>query len=158
MSVNKFKPYVYILPEDEANRQLANGFDQCLNTRQLQVLTEARGWIDACEIFKSDYIDKMRENDYGFIILLIDFDNKPDRPKQVQSYIPIDLADRVFVLGVKTEPEALKKACLASYETIGEMMADDCRNGTQNIWGHELLSHNEEELRRLRQTVYDILF
>ena len=40
MSVNKERPHVYVLPEDDANRQLAKGFqlqvDQ--NERQMQVL------------------------------------------------------------------------------------------------------------------------
>lgn len=38
MSVNKYKPHVLVLPEDDANRQLANGFllglEQPVPTRQ----------------------------------------------------------------------------------------------------------------------------
>jgi hypothetical protein len=52
MSVDKYSPHVLVLPEDDANRQLANGFH--LNTdwnrsRQMQVLAAAGGrtkvWI-----------------------------------------------------------------------------------------------------------------
>ena len=36
----------------------------------------------------------------------------------------------------------------SSYETIGRAMAQDCRNNTSNIWGHELLRHNSSEIAR----------
>lgn len=46
MSVNNYKPHLLVLPEDEANRQLANGFlqDFSLNLRCIQVLPIAGGW------------------------------------------------------------------------------------------------------------------
>jgi hypothetical protein len=42
MSVNKYQPHILVLPEDDANRQLANGFvlDQSVATRNIQVLEE----------------------------------------------------------------------------------------------------------------------
>jgi hypothetical protein len=66
------------------------------------------------------------------------------------------LKDRVFVLGVWSEPEALK-ANLGSYETIGMAMAEDCREETDTIWGHDLLRHNASELDRLREHVPDFV-
>ena len=55
MSVNKYQPHVLVLPEDDANRQLANGFllDQYLSTRKIQVLEEVGGWIQVLERFLS---------------------------------------------------------------------------------------------------------
>lgn len=40
MSVNKHLPHVFVLPEDDANRQLANGFylAESLDVRRMQVL------------------------------------------------------------------------------------------------------------------------
>ena len=40
MSVNKYLPHVLVLPEDDANRQLANGFllDPNLLDRRIQLL------------------------------------------------------------------------------------------------------------------------
>lgn len=93
-----------------------------------------------------------------FIVLLIDFDGDVNRLQEVQQRIPAPLADRVFVLGVQTEPEKLKQAVPGSYEDIGGRMAEDCRNETQTIWDHELLRHNEGELNRLRKAVCAILF
>jgi hypothetical protein len=37
-------------------------------------------------------------------------------------------------------------------------MARDCREETEETWGHELLRHNAGELARLREQVRPILF
>ena len=92
------------------------------------------------------------------MVLLVDFNDDPERLSRVQAEIPEDLRPRAFILGARPEPEALKQAALGSYEAIGNGMADDCRNGTQRIWGHDLLSHNEGELSRLRDAICNVLF
>ena len=45
MSVNVYKPHLLVLPEDGANRQMANGFlfDDRVIPRNIQVLQEAGG-------------------------------------------------------------------------------------------------------------------
>jgi hypothetical protein len=121
-------------------------------------LPPARGWSHVCESFVSDLAPTMTKFQDRFIVLLIDFDGANNRLQKVQKQIPAHLADRVFVLGAQTEPEALKQAGLGSYEAIGRTMAEDCQNGTQTIWDHELLKHNEGELKRLREAVCANLF
>ena len=77
----------------------------------------------------------------------------------MRSVIPDNLVGRVFVLGSKTNPEALKRAFQASsLEDIGSGMAKDCRDGTDVVWSHDLLIHNKDELERLRQRVGSWLF
>lgn len=46
MSINKYKAHLLVLPEDDANRQMANGFilDPNLNERVIQVLPPVGGW------------------------------------------------------------------------------------------------------------------
>ena len=89
----------------------------------------------------------------------MDFDDHvDDRLQKVKEAIPNDLTDRVFVLGARTEPEALKRDTSRTYEGIGLAMADDCRSGAHAIWGHDLLSHNEDELSRLGVAVCAWLF
>lgn len=100
----------------------------------------------------------MGVNQNRFMVLLIDLDKQHDRLDVVKAEIPTGLADRVFVLGARPEPEDLKKAKLGSYEAIGLAMAKDCREETDTIWGHPLLQHNASELARLRQHVRPILF
>ncbi len=47
MSANKYQPHLLILPEDDANRELANGFilNQAINPRVVQIMPPAR-WLD----------------------------------------------------------------------------------------------------------------
>ncbi len=161
MSANKYWPHVLVLPEDDANRQLANGFlleIDSLLTRYIQVIEEAGGWTKVLKRFESDHVIEMDRCLTRFMVLLIDFDGKEDRLKKARAAIPGRLTERVFILGALTEPEALRKANLGSYETIGRAMARDCREETDTTWGHELLRHNASELDRLREHVRPILF
>lgn len=159
MSVNRDLPHVFVLPEDDANRQLANGFHLELDlTRQMQVLLPAGGWNQVLKRFLSDHVVGMERNLKRFMVLLIDFDGRKERLTQAKTEIPEHLTNRVFIPGALSEPEDLKRANLGSYETIGLAMAKDCRDETERIWGHDLLQHNASELCRLREHVRPILF
>lgn len=159
MSVNKYLKHVLVLPEDDANRQLANGFqsDLVLDTRKLQILEEAGGWLKLVDCFKKDHVHDMSSNPNQFMVLLIDFDGQKDRLNKVRSAIPDHLKERAFVLGAWREPEDLRQD-LGSYETIGLALAKDCREDTDVTWAHALLGHNAEELARLRKHVRPFLF
>jgi hypothetical protein len=159
MSVNRFQPHVFVLPEDDANSQVAIGFSLELPlNRQIQVLPAAGGWSQVVERFRSRHVGRLDRDSLASIILLVDLDGHVARLNRVQAEIPERLAERVFVLGALTTPEALKQAGLGSYERIGRAMAKDCREGTDTIWGHDLLKHNAPELERLLQHVRPILF
>lgn len=160
MSVNRFLPHVFVLPEDDVNSQVATGFtvSPLLLNRQIQVLPAAGGWSQVVERFKSQYVGKMDRNFLMSMILLIDLDGHEERLNHVKTEIPGHLAERAFILGTLTRPEALRQAGLGSYEEIGLTMAKDCRDGTDIIWGHDLLRHNAAELERLLQHVRPILF
>ncbi len=160
MGVNKDLPHVMVLPEDDADRQLANGFWQEVDWnrhRQMQVLAEAGGWNEVLNLFEAEHVMEMDRCPTRFMVLLIDFDNKEGRLGRAKAVVPERLADRVFVLGAWSKPEALK-ADLGTYEKIGSDIAKDCRDGTETTWGHRLLRHNAGELDRLRQHVGPILF
>jgi hypothetical protein len=137
---------------------LANGFllHPSLST-QIQVLEEVGGWSKVLDCFEKDHVKKMDALPDRFMVLLIDFDGQQDRLHRANAVIPDNLKDRVFVLGVWTEPEALR-AILGSYEKIGRAIAEDCREDTSTTWGHELLKHNTSEIERMRQQVRPILF
>ena len=159
MSANKHQPHIWVLPEDDANRQLANGFllDQSLATRRIDVLEEAGGWMQVVECFLSDQIAGMISYPHRFMVLLIDFDGQENRLEEVRARIPGDLRERVFVLGCLTTPEALR-AKLGSYETIGLALARDCHEGANRTWNDDLLRHNTGELQRLDARVRPFLF
>ena len=161
MSVNKALPHVYVLPEDDSNRQLANGFPLGIDPprqRRMQVLPVAGGWNKVLVRFNENEVSKMRNCTDRFMVLLIDFDGMEQRLQDAKAKVPLDLTERVFILGTLNEPEALRRAGLGSYETIGKAMAQDCREETTTTWGHPLLLHNSSELDRLRKHVRPILF
>ena len=160
MSVNRHRPHVFVLPEDDANRQLANGFvlDPSLRfPRQVFVLQAAGGWTQVLERFLSDELSDMRNSPDRYMVLLLDFDNNDERLDIARQRIPADVSERVFIVGVLSEPEALR-AALGPYEEIGSALARDCRDGSDETWGHQLLQHNSTELARLRRHVRPILF
>lgn len=116
MSVNKYLPHVFVLPEDDANRQLANGFlrDQSLLIRRIQVLPEVGGWTQVLGRFQSDHSVGMDRYPNRFMVLLLDFDGKQERWTQAKAIIPWHLTERVFILGAFSKPEALRQANLGS--------------------------------------------
>lgn len=160
MRINKYQPHLLVLPEDDANRQIANGFllDPKLNSSAIQVLPEARGWKNVVETFTNSYSSTMRQYSHTMIVLLIDFDQNEDRLAYVKQHIPNDLEDRVFVLGVLSEPERLRSDIRKNFEKIGETLANDCPDDTNELWGHELLKHNKTELARMVPSVKSFLF
>jgi hypothetical protein len=160
MSVNRERPHVFVLPEDEANLQLATEFLAQVDAnrqRQMYVLDVANGWNRVLTLFESVHVTEMDRCPRRFMILLIDFDGRRERLNVAKARIPNHLSDRVFVLGALTNPEALRKM-LGSYEKIGSDLATDCRDATDTTWGCDLLQHNEDELDRLREHVRPILF
>ena len=154
MGVNRYQPHIHVLPEDDRDRQLANGFLLRLLTRQVQVLDVAGGWRRVLEVFESEHVSELRRNPQRNMILLIDFDGKDDRLAQCKEKIPKELENRVFVLGPWTTPEDLRRGGRGStYEEIGKAMAEDCLSGINGLWASELLQHNIGELTRLRGSV-----
>jgi mitochondrial fission protein ELM1 len=168
MSVNRHQKHLLVLPEDKANRQIANGFllELSINSRAVQVLQFAGGWGNVIQEFLHDYVPTMRKYPQTMIALLIDFDDhKPnfssyeDRLNYIKSQIPDDLEEKVFILGSRTSPEKLKTAMNnKSFEAIGESLAKDCAENTNETWGHDYLKHNEKELKRMILSVKPFLF
>jgi hypothetical protein len=161
--MNQYKPHIVILPEDDANRQIANGFLNNLNVnfRSIKILHSAGGCRKVPDTFAKDIISKMRKYSEMLVILLIDFDAKENPINNftyAKSKVPEDLKDRVFVLGVFSEPEKLRKE-IGSYEKIGEKLAEDCYDDTNTLWQHDLLNHNQDELQRIYSSpVKQIIF
>ena len=53
MRVNRYKPHIFVLPEDRANEEIANGFIQAenVNFRAIQIERIANGWNKVVEKF-----------------------------------------------------------------------------------------------------------
>jgi hypothetical protein len=158
MSVNKYKPHLLVLPEDDANRQIANGFllHPRLKSRAVQVLGPADGWGKAVSCIPHQELEKYTERR---VVLLIDFDGKyPQRIDDVVKDILPQTADRVFVLGSLIEPERLRSALNKTFEEIGRALAQDCVDDERSLWGHAHLAHNARELDRMIADVKPFLF
>ena len=153
MSVNRERPHFLILPEDNANERIANGFflvDKFAKSN-CQVLPAQKGWPSIRDGFLSNYNSKLKMHPMAIMILLVDFDDlsEEDRIAQVKQFVDAAVADRVFVLGAKSEPEELKRT-LGSYEKIGKALAKDCLEGTVHTWNHKQLAHNQPEIARMQ--------
>lgn len=148
MSINKYRPHVHVLLEDDANRQIVNGFllNPHLNARAIQVLPPAGGWSEVVKLFREVHVPEMRRYPERRFVLIIDFDNQIQRLASIKTEIPPDLSGRVFVLGVLSCPEALKADMRKTFEDIGRDLAQDCVDDARRAWGHDLLRHNETEL------------
>lgn len=158
---NSYRPHLLILPEDDMNRQLANGFllEPSVQQRAVQVLPFAGGWPKVKKSFLETHISMLRQYPDRHLILLIDFDNKlEERRQKFKGIIPDDVADRVYILGTLTEPEDLPKECNGlSPEKIGEALAISCYGNEIGLWGNRLLQHNQEEIDRLSKSVKPFL-
>lgn len=161
MSVNVYRPHVLVLAEDDANRQIANGFllDPNIKTRNIQVLPSVGGWGKVLESFVSDHVDKLRQYSSRHLVLLIDFDGRiDDRKRLFFDGFPEDVRDRVFLLGTSSEPEPLRADCGKSLEEIGKSLAEECFHKNSTLWLHPLLVHNSSERQRMTDNVSEIIF
>jgi hypothetical protein len=160
MRANKYRPHVLLIPEDDANRQFANGFllHDAVDENRVDIRSPAGGWTKVLEIFESEYLHLLRGSPYAHVIMLIDFDEVEDRILQFEHRIPQDVSSRVFVIGAKDEPETLKGQLKMGLEKIGFALAQDCFKGEFEVWNHSHLIHNRAELLRLVDVVKPILF
>jgi hypothetical protein len=159
--MNKYGNHVYVIPEDEADRQLADGFvlHHQVKATRIQVMPPAGGWPKVIETFKDEYIPWLRNHHQARVVMLIDFDgNVEQRRIKFEQAIPPEFKDRVFVVGTRDNPEMLKNALNISFEEIGQSLADDCAADITNHWDHEQLQHNDAERQRMDRTVKTFLF
>lgn len=152
--MNRDKPHVLIFPEDNANCQLANGFLEHLDVdnNAIKILSPAVGWKNVGDKFPTHIAPHMEQHPLAIAILLVDGDNKEGEVTNfsyVKQQVPKKLQNRVFIIGVFSEPEELKKKLKLSFEKIGEQLAEDCHKTSETLWQHKLLAHNQAELQRM---------
>jgi hypothetical protein len=159
--MNRQRQHVYVIPEDDADRQIANGFvnHHRVDGRRIQVMPAAGGWSPVLDTFKKEYISLLQGSAFAHVVLLIDFDGKFDtRFPQFSDAIPVDIRDRVFVVGASRRPEDLRISLGISFEKIGETLADECGSGTLEFWNDPQLAHNDVERNRMDGKLRSFLF
>lgn len=129
MSKNPYKPQVWVLPEDDANRQIAEAFklEPTVKPRNIEVLNPAGGWAAVRDSFEREYNTVLQNHPLCWMVLLVDFDGRGEnRLNEVLSGVEDTLKHRVFVLGTHSEPERLKAALGKTYEQIGKALGKEC--------------------------------
>jgi len=160
MSADLYAPHLLVIPEDDANRHIVNGFmkHMSIKFRQIQIEAVANGWSKALKVFSETHIRSMRKYAQRYVLILIDSDGRKDRIARAKRGIPPDLADRVFIMGSLTTPEKLAATLGMSREQIGEAIANECRDRRCEIWSNALLAHNLPEWRRMQDSVCPALW
>lgn len=158
--INRERPHLLILPEDQANREIVNGFfiHSSVDLNRVQVMSNIGGWRNVCNKFEHVYVPKLNANTHCHVAMLVDFDEKPDRRAYINGFIPATLQDRVFVIGVWSQPEKLKEDTNLTFEEIGRALEEDCPRQPGGLWNHELLRHNSVDVDHLWNTLGVILF
>jgi hypothetical protein len=158
MACNIFQPHILVIPEDDANKDIANGFHLTIDPqrqRQLQIMSPSGGWRKVVDQFSEEYLPTLAKYPLRNVILMIDFDGRDDRFEEIRKAIPDEVTYRVFIIGAWHEPE---KVGLGFPERVGELLAKDCNEGSSVTWGHETFRHNLPELSRIREKVCEIVF
>ena len=104
MTMNRYAPHVYVIPEDDADRQIADGFvlHPRVKETRIQVVPPAGGWSKVLKTFRDEYIPKLRDRPYTHVVMLIDFDDQVEKRKaDFEEEIPAEFKRRVFVIGSK---------------------------------------------------------
>lgn len=161
MRINREQLHVIVIPEDNANQQLAFGFIEhhAVNDRLIQVMPPANGWPGVLKKFSEVYLPLLQAYPHAHVVMLVDFDEKVDQRKSnFENHIPDDVRDRVFVIGSRSEPEKLKKKLKLGFAKIGDELAENCHSDGYVLWSHQELAHNESELQRLIASVKPFLF
>lgn len=160
MAVNVYRPHIYVIPEDDADRQFADGFelDGRLIPLAMQVMPIAGGWLKVIDKILEDYVPRVRNNPNTHIVGIIDCDGRPDRISTQLARMPADVRDRVFLLGTLDDPQAFKNLVRLTYEKIGIKLADECYRRNFSLWRHEQLAHIHEEISRAAVALRPVLF
>lgn len=158
-AVNKFKPHLFIVPEDEADERIANGFQLHLEVAgEVQIMPAAGGWKKVINTILVEYVPILKSNGNAHVIGIIDCDNDSERIAKQLATFPADLRERIFVIGANANPEVFKNAVKMKFEQIGEKLAAECFSDQFELWNHEMLSYAAGEVVRAKNTLRTFLF
>jgi len=163
VNYNKYKPYLLILPEDQAVLNIVNGALEALEVKEAANVTTEEllaGWREV-KSRMPEYHKLLTQNQLGYLLIIIDFDKRPNRYEEVEQWIPKDIKKRCFILSCSGQPEELKREVGLPYDEIGQALVKDCPEAPAKIWKTPQLVHNlgdSGELHRFLICCRDILF
>ncbi len=93
--MNRYAPHIYVIPEDDRDRQIADGFvlHHQVKHARIQVVPPAGGSPKVLDTFRDEYISKLRRDcPYAHVVMLIDFDDQVENRKAMfEQEIPEEL-------------------------------------------------------------------
>ena len=157
--MNKFKPHLFIAPEDDADRQIAVGFQMHLEAKgEMQIVDVARGWLKVVGVIKDEYVPLLKNNLNSHVLGIIDCDKDADRIAEQLENFPEDIRNRIFLLGVNENPQEFKRSAKMHFAKIGEKLADECYKDELDLWNHEMLSYSSSEALRAKDALRELVF
>lgn len=161
MSANREKPYLIILCEDSAYKDLFMGFEFSMQ-KQISLKPVCDGFSGVCTQLtnnKSVLLKELDKYPKAYVLALIDadLDNHPHSQKskidELKAAIDSKYQDRVFIMGSKIEAEHIKQAIIGQgeWKTVSQKLEYSCQNDHCQLWKSEMLKHNLDEITRLKQ-------
>lgn len=145
MSVNRYSAHMAIVPEDDAYRQIVNGFIRGFPDdvqRRLQPYPPAGGWAKALARIDPQELSKFPGR---LLVILIDFDSDiEERGRKIEEARARAGAagDRVFVIGANPEAEDLAREMHMTLARCGRQCADDCGVRRHGLLRLQAFRHN----------------
>lgn len=170
MSANRYQKHLLILCEDYATNAMVNGFlssRHLKNARQVQTLPYLKGWQSVVDSVLNKQLQELARYPERELLLVIDFDKDPARATTIRQHIraalekrqlPYEFEQRVHILGALMEAEDLRRALGQSLEEVGQEAAQQCHENRSALWLHDLLKHNQEDVKHLTMAFRRLLF
>jgi hypothetical protein len=151
MASNKFQWHLRIFVEDDANRQIVNGFLESFFQRNIpryiRVLPPSGGWGITLKRAQQDCAEG---GSCRRVLAVIDFDGDADRIRAVSTKGQANF----YVMGCREEPEKLRQLLQhpGHFSTLGDSLAREYCDNNTSLWPHIV---NKEALDSLMQDAKD---
>lgn len=158
MSVNRYQPYLIVLFEDQAYKDIFLGFEM-FDHKQISMKPVFQGFDDVFfQLTNSDSLTskELRQYNSSYVLALIDADldsQSESKINQLRDALPNEYKDRIFIMGSKYEAEHIKRAIIneGKWEKISQKLENSCRAGDCKLWEDEMLKHNIGEIISLKK-------
>lgn len=158
MSVNRERPYLIVLFEDNAYKDLFLGFEFSFH-KQIQQKPVLQGFDDVLFQLTNSNSTTLKElNKYpnAYILAITDADMDSHQESNIDTLkksIKGIYRNRIFVLGSKYEAENIKKEIIGQgkWRRLAKELESSCQNDSCELWHNDMLKHNLDEIVRLRQ-------
>jgi hypothetical protein len=151
MASNKFRWHLRIFVEDDANRQIVNGFLESFFQRNIprciRVLQSSRGWDSTLKAAKQDCAEG---GSCRRVLAVIDFDGDANRIRTAT----VKGQANFYVVGCREEPEKLRQLLQrpGHFSTLGNSLAREYCDNNTSLWPHIV---NKKALDSLMQDAKD---